>query len=792
MYFTEKPVFIFALDAFWMNSYNFRKNYTSAFKLMKPIPQSPEKPSRKQKSVKSESIQKRKEPSDLELLLSVHHSQPHRFLGMHPFTQGKTKGVVVRAYLHDAINCEVVDAITDKRYELTRIDNTDLFEGFISEQKNVFPYRLRIERHNGEIKQFYDPYSFLPTISDQDLYLFNEGTEHKAYKKLGARPRVIDGVVGVSFAVWAPSAKRVSVVSEFNNWDGRYHPMRILGNSGVWEIFIPGMRAGTKYKYEVLCSDDTMRLKTDPYGTSFEAPPYNSSIVCDVDNDYQWNDNGWINYRDSTDWQKKPVSVYEVHLGSWKRNTEDGNRPYTYREIAHDLANYVKEQGFTHVEFLPVAEHPFEGSWGYQVTGYFAPTHRFGSPHDFKYLVDTLHQNGIGVIMDWVPGHFPRDAFALAEFDGTHLYEHADPRQGEHKEWGTFIFNYDRREVRSFLLGSALAWLDRYHIDGLRVDAVASMLYLDYGRKDGEWIPNPYGGHENIGALEFLRYTNDTIHEYFPGALMIAEESTSWPGVTKPTSELGLGFDLKWNMGWMHDTIHYINQDSLFRKHYHNSLTFGMLYQYSENFMLVYSHDEVVHGKGSMLNKVSAGSIKEKAQTLRALYAFMWTWPGKKTLFMGGEFGQSREWKYDAGLDWFLLQYKDHSGIQAVVKDLNYFYRNNPGLAERENDSHAFTWINVGDWQQSVLSFARFGNTPDEMYLVVTNFTPVMRQRYRIGVPKGGYWTELINTNAGEYGGSGEGNLGGVSSETIPCDGRNDSIEITLPGLTTVIFKLHV
>ncbi|HSH09349.1 MAG TPA: 1,4-alpha-glucan branching protein GlgB [Oceanipulchritudo sp.] len=542
--------------------------------------------------------------SELTRLVNAQHHHPHELLGMHPHK----KGLVVRALLQDAKSCEVVDVANDERFPLKKLNDEGFFEGTIPSRKEVFMYRLRVERGNGEIRQFYDPYRFLPALTDEDLYLFNMGDDHRIYRKLGAHVRTMDGVAGVSFAVWAPSAARVSVVGDFNWWDGRYHPMRTLGSSGVWEVFIPGLQAGQKYKFEIKDQAGSLHLKSDPYGTYFESPPHNASIIHDVES-YDWKDGEWLEKRAATNWKKAPMSVYEVHFGSWKRRVEDGGRPFTYREMAADLTRYVEDMAYTHVEFMPLAEHPFTGSWGYQVTGYFAPTQRYGSPEDFKFLIDSLHQAGIGVIIDWVPAHFPTDAFALGKFDGSALYEHEDPRQGFHQDWGTLIPNYGRLEVRAFLIASALSWLDRYHIDGFRVDAVASMLYLDYSRKEGEWIPNQYGGRENLEAISFLQKTNQLVHEYYPGTVMIAEESTAFGGISKPVEEGGIGFDFKWNMGWMHDTLQYFQKDPVYRKFHQNNLTFGMIYQYSENFVQCFSHDEVVHGKGSMLIKMGAGSI---------------------------------------------------------------------------------------------------------------------------------------------------------------------------------------
>ncbi|MFO7725694.1 MAG: 1,4-alpha-glucan branching protein GlgB [Oceanipulchritudo sp.] len=722
--------------------------------------------------------------SEFENLLKARHYHPHDRLGMHPCKGG----LVVRALLQDAKSCEVVDLATDRRYPLERLHEDGFFEGQISDRSEVFPYRLRVEAYNGEIHQFYDPYRFLPTMTEEDLYLFNMGDDHRIYRKLGAHIRTIDGVPGVAFAVWAPSAERVSVVGDFNRWDGRYHPMRTLGSSGVWEIFIPGLGEGQKYKFEIRDASGSLHMKTDPYGTYFEAPPHNASIICGVET-FDWEDADFLGRRAQTDWKTAPISIYEVHFGSWKRCVEDGGRPFSYREMAAELTRYVSEMGYTHVEFMPLAEHPFTGSWGYQVTGYFAPTQRYGTPDDFKYLINTLHKAGIGVLVDWVPAHFPTDAFALGKFDGSALYEHEDPRQGFHQDWGTLIPNFGRLEVRAFLIASALSWLDRYHIDGFRVDAVASILYLDYSRKDGEWIPNRYGGRENLEAIELMQTTNRLVHEYYPGVLMIAEESTAFSGISKPVEEGGIGFDFKWNMGWMHDTLDYFQKDPIYRKYHQNNLTFGMIYQYSENFVQCFSHDEVVHGKGSMLMKMGAGSIPEKAQNLRALYALMWAWPGKKTLFMGCDFGQSEEWSYDHSLSWHLLQYKDHSGIRDLVRDLNQVYRSEPGLYFHDTDSKGFDWVSAGDADSSVIAFLRKGRDPGETLLVVGHYTAVNRYGYALGVPLPGFWKELINSNASHYGGEGTGNLGGITSDPIPWDNHPHSLKLTLPANSTSIFK---
>jgi 1,4-alpha-glucan branching enzyme len=730
---------------------------------------------------------------DLTSILKANSAQPHAILGMHPISHEGQQGVVVRAFLRGVQTCEVVDIQSkpERRFGMQKLDELGFFETFIPGDDKIFAYNLRVFQSNNEIRQFRDPYAFLPTLGDLDLHLFNEGKDRRCYEKLGAHVKTINGVQGVAFAVWAPSARRVSVVGDWNGWDGRYHQMRSLGASGVWELFIPGLGEGVKYKYELIGADGLLRLKTDPYGSFFDAPPYNNAVVFSPEA-YRWHDDMWLKSRAVNDSRKQPMSVYEVHLGSWKRKVEEGNRPLTYREVAAELVPYMKEMGFTHVEFLPLSEHPFSGSWGYQVTGFFAPTHRYGTPADFQFLVDSLHQNGLGIIVDWVPGHFPKDIYALADFDGTHLYNHADPRQGEQKDWGTYIFNYGRNEVREFLTASALSWFDRYHIDGMRVDAVASMLYLDYSRKEGEWVPNKYGGKENLDAIAFLREANDLGHKLHPGALMIAEESTSWSGVTRPTSEQGgLGFNYKWNMGWMHDTLVYFSKDPIHRKWHQNDLTFGMIYQHSEDFIQVFSHDEVVHGKGSMMMKMGSWYMADKAQTLRALYTLMWFWPGKKCLFMGSEFGQSNEWAYDASLDWHLLQFREHAGVKQIVKDLNGLYRADPTLYAHDLARDGFAWINCTDADHSVISFVRKGAKPDEMYLVVGHYTPVALRNYRVGVPLAGYWEEKLNSAADVYGGSGQGNAGGLSTR-VPekdWDGQPYFLEMTLPPNATLVFK---
>jgi 1,4-alpha-glucan branching enzyme len=626
----------------------------------------------------------------------------------------------------------------------------------------------------------------LQSLTDFDVYLLAEGTFDRAYEKLGAHVRERDGRQGVQFAVWAPNAKQVSVVGDFNQWNPAANVMR-SSSAGVWESFVPDLGQGAIYKYHVVSNYRGYTVdKTDPYGFAAEVRPHMASRVWNLEN-YPWNDGSWMTSRAKSNSLDSPISVYEVHLGSWRRVPEEGNRWLTYREMAPLLADYVRETGFTHVELLPVMEHPFDGSWGYQTTGYFAPTSRFGTPDDFRYFVDHLHQNGIGVILDWVPAHFPKDETGLGYFDGSHLYEHGDPRQGEHPDWNTFVFNYGRNEVQSFLISNALFWLDKYHVDGLRVDAVASMLYLDYGRREGEWIPNRYGGRENIEAIHFLRALNEHVYAAFPDVMMIAEESTAWPQVSRPTYVGGLGFGLKWNMGWMHDVLDYMTKDPLFRSYDHNEITFSLVYAFTENFLLPFSHDEVVYGKGSMLRKMS-GDEWQKFANLRLLYGFMFGHPGKKLLFMGNEFGQWSEWNHDASLEWHLLGNRLHAGLRHWLGDLNGLYRTDPSL-QRDSDAAGFEWVDCNDAQRSVISFLRRGRKPNEQLLFVCNFTPVVRQNYRVGVPLEGLWKEILNSDAAIYGGSGQGNFGGLSAMPFPIHGRPFSLNMTLPPLGIVVFR---
>jgi 1,4-alpha-glucan branching enzyme len=615
------------------------------------------------------------------------------------------------------------------------------------------------------------------------VHLVLEGRHEQLYQRLGAHVREIDGVVGTAFAVWAPNARSVSVVGDFNSWDGRLHPMRSLGSSGIWELFVPGVEDGALYRFEIRTQEGQLRIKSDPLAFRTEVPPANASIV--HRSRHEWSDDEWLAQRRERDALREPVSIYEVHLGSWRRNPLEDNRSLTYLELADELSDYALDLGFTHLELLPVMEHPFSGSWGYQVTGYYAPTSRFGTPDDFRFLVDRLHQRGIGVILDWVPAHFPRDDWALATFDGTHLYEHADPRRGSHPDWGTLVFNLARTEVRNFLLANALYWLREHHADGIRVDAVASMLYLDYSRREGEWVPNQFGGREDLEAVAFLKELNEVMYGREPGIISAAEESTAWPGVSRPTYLGGLGFGFKWNMGWMHDTLAYFQQDPIYRRYHHHELTFSLMYAFSENFILPLSHDEVVHGKGSLYGKMP-GDRWQKLANLRTLYAYMWAHPGKKLLFMGQEFAQEAEWSHSRSLDWHLLETREHAGIQALVRDLNRLYKAEPALWEVDADPSGFWWLEPNDADNNVIAFARQSRDGERVAVFVANMSPVPRASYRLGLPRACRWKEAINTDSTYYGGSDMGNLGGVAPEPIPWHGQPVSAEITLPPLAGV------
>jgi 1,4-alpha-glucan branching enzyme len=624
-------------------------------------------------------------------------------------------------------------------------------------------------------------------ISEFDLYLLAEGTHYRAYEKLGAHLTGKDGKRGVQFAVWAPNAKRVSIIGDFNNWNPNAAIMS-SSTAGIWEGFVPDIGQGASYKYHIESRYRDYKVdKADPYGFASEIRPETASRVWNLDN-YSWHDESWMKNRTNTNSLGSPLSFYEVHLGSWKRALHEGNRWLTYRELAPLLADYVHDAGFTHIELLPVMEHPFDGSWGYETLGYFAPTSRFGTPDDFMYLVDYLHQRGIGIVLDWVPAHFPKDEAGLGYFDGSHLYEHEDPRQGEHPDWNTFVFNYGRNEVQNFLISNALFWMDKYHVDGLRVDAVASMLYLDYGRREGQWIPNRFGGKENLDAVHFLRTLNEHVYGAYPDTMMIAEESTSWPQVSRPIYLGGLGFGLKWNMGWMHDVLNYTSQDPVFRNYHHNEITFSLVYAFAENFVLPFSHDEVVYGKGSMIRKMP-GDDWQKFANLRLLYGFMFGHPGKKLLFMGDEFGQWSEWNHDASLEWNLLEHPSHAGLKRWVRDLNTLYRGEPLLHTMDFNSAGFEWVDCKDFQRSIISFLRRGQNSNDQLLFVCNFTPVVRQNYRVGVPLEGHWKEILNSDAPLYGGSGQGNFGGLSTVPLPIHGRPFSLNMTLPPLGIVIFR---
>jgi 1,4-alpha-glucan branching enzyme len=722
----------------------------------------------------------------LQSLVEVKCRSPHELLGMHSLPDGG--GLVVRAVIPNAATVEAqpVHEKDKPGFRLERITKTDVFEGITKDADRVYAYDLVITEMGGQVRRTRDPYSFLPTLGEADLYLFGKGDERRVYDKLGAQLRVIDGVTGASFAVWAPNAQRVSVVGDFNSWDGRMNQMRTLGPSGVWELFVPGIGVGEHYKYEIRYKSGQVGLKTDPYGFFFETPPKNASIVWDT-RKFAWTDDSWMAARPKKDVLRSPLSIYEVHLGSWRKKSL--GESLSYRELAVPLIDYIKEMGFTHVEFMPVAEHAFYPSWGYQVTGFFAPTSRYGTPEDFQFLVNALHEASIGVIIDWVPAHFPRDDWALARFDGTALYEHEDPRKGAHQDWGTLIFNYGRHEVSNFLLANALFWCERYHIDGLRVDAVASMLYLDYSRKQGQWIPNKYGGRENLEAIDFLRQFNHVTHTEHPGVMTIAEESTAWPQVTRPPYLGGLGFSFKWNMGWMHDTLNYFKRDPVHRKYHQNDLTFAMLYHHHENFILPLSHDEVVHGKGSLLARMPGDDWRRFAN-LRTLLGYQWCFPGKMLLFMGGEFGQSGEWNANAQLDWALLQAGPfHHGLQKFVQDLNKLYAAEPSLWQSDYDPHGFSWIDCTDHHNSVLSFVRQSAGGKSLLAVILNLTPVPRYKYRIGLPRLGQWREVLNSDAALYGGSNIGNMGSVTANEPRCHNQAYSAQMTLPPLSIIALK---
>ena len=715
-------------------------------------------------------------------LLSRNLADPHAILGAHPTRDG----VVIRALRPGARGVVVVvTGAGERKQPLQRIDEAGVFEGVIEGVESPLRYELEVDYGRGTTLTQADPYSFAPTLGDLDLHLIGEGRHERLYELLGAHVREHEDVIGTAFAVWAPAARAANLIGDFNYWDGRSHPMRSLGSSGIWELFVPGVGEGSRYKYELAAQNGEVRVKADPYAQQAEMPPATASVVARSHHRWGELEPDWLERRRAGKPLQGPISIYEVHLGSWRRNPSEDNRSLTYLELADELAEYAKDMGFTHIELLPLMAYPFDGSWGYQVTGYYAPTPRYGSPDELRALVERLHASGIGVILDWVPGHFPRDDFALARFDGTALYEHADPRRGAHPEWGTLEFNYGRHEVRNFLIANALFWLREYHVDGIRVDAVASMLYLDYSRRAGEWIPNEFGGREDLDAVSFLKELNEVLYGNEPGVISAAEESTAWPGVSRPTYLGGLGFGFKWNMGWMHDTLGYFQQDPIHRRYHHHELTFSMMYAFSENFILPLSHDEVVHGKGSLYAKM-AGDHWQKLANLRALYGYMWAHPGKKLLFMGGELAQPGEWRHNASLDWHLLESAEHGGVQSLVRDLNLAYRAEPALWELDSSPEGFFWLEVGDADSNVLAFARQTQGGERVTVAIMNLSPVVRERYRLGLPRPGSWRELINTDSRHYGGSDVGNGGGIEAEPISSHDQPYSAEVTLPPLAAV------
>jgi 1,4-alpha-glucan branching enzyme len=722
---------------------------------------------------------------DIHRLLHAEHDDPFGVLGMHKIDEVW----VVRSFRPDAKEVAVVErADFSRRFPAVRIAEEGLFEAQLDGVSEPFDYLLEVTTWSGEVFQMSDPYSYGPILGELDMHLYKVGNHYEIYEKLGAHLTEINGHPGVSFAVWAPNAQRVSVVADFNNWDGRIHPLRKRSEAGIWEIFVPGVRESAHYKYEVRNTSGEVVLKSDPFSFFGQHGVQTASLVFNLDR-FKWSDDAWLAERKTRYWPQQPISIYEVHLGSWARVPEENNRYLSYIELADRLIPYLKEMGYTHVELLPVAEHPFDGSWGYQVTGYYAPTSRFGNPDEFRHFVDRCHQEGIGVILDWVPGHFPKDAFGLAQFDGTRLYEHADPRQGEHRDWGTLIFNFGRNEVKNFLIANGLFWLDKYHIDGLRVDAVASMLYLDYSRKPGEWVPNIHGGRENLDAIEFLKHFNAVCYERFPGIMTIAEESTSWPGVSRPTYLGGLGFGFKWNMGWMHDFLDYMSHEPIHRRYHQGEASFSLVYAFQEHFILVLSHDEVVHGKGSLVNKMP-GDPWQKFANLRLFYAWMYAHPGKKLLFMGCEIGQWKEWNYNQSIDWDLLHYPLHDGVRRLIQHLNFLYKTEPAFWEDDDSYAGFEWIDLHDSDNSIFTFVRKGRSGSTLLFAV-NATPVPRHAYRVGAPGEGWYEEILNSDAETYGGSNLGNWGGQHADPIAWQGRSHSLSLTLPPLSTIGFKRH-
>jgi len=719
-------------------------------------------------------------PAGVEALIEGRHGDPFAVLGCHPGPDPERR--IVRALLPGAQAVHIVSPGAKALVKLDEVRSPGFFAGAIPASAAARGYRIRVRWAEGDEQEFDDPYALPPRLGELDLHLLAEGSHFRAWQVLGAHPGEHAGRTGTGFAVWAPNAQRVSVVGDFNGWDGRRHVMRLRPECGVWEIFLPDVGPGAVYKYEIRSGDGQLLLKADPYARQAELPPATASRIWS-DGPYAWSDQAWLDRREQTQARERPISIYELHAGSWQRHP-DGSW-LSYRELADHLVPYVSELGFTHIELLPISEHPFSGSWGYQPSGLFAPTARFGSPDDFRYLVDRCHQAGIGVLLDWVPGHFPDDAHGLARFDGSCLYEHEDERQGRHRDWGTLIYNYGRREVRNFLIGNALYWLKEYHLDGLRIDAVASMLYLDYSRSVGDWIPNIHGDNRNLEAVDFLRRLNLAVHAECPGVLMIAEESTSWPLVSRPPEHGGLGFGYKWNMGWMNDSLHYFSRDPIHRRHHQRNLTFGLLYAFSENFVLPISHDEVVHGKGSLLGKMPGDRWRQLAQA-RSFLAWQFCYPGKKLLFMGCEFAQEQEWDHDSALDWHALERPEHAGIRRLVANLNRCYRDFPALHELDCEAGGFFWLSCDDADQNVVVFSRRGHGPG-CIVVACNFSPLVHYGYRVGVPEAGVYRELLNTDAGEYGGSGVGNLGRVATEAEPFHGQPCSLALTLPPLAVVL-----
>ena len=720
---------------------------------------------------------------EVDALVQGIHNNPHHILGMHECIDD----LYINAYLPGAKVVNAIEVSTRKKYTLVS-DRVPGFFSVVIKDKKPFEYKLNVRFDDGDEVTYFDPYVFEPVIDPIDISLFNEGKHYSIYEKMGAHPMTVDGVDGVLFAVWAPNADRVSVVGNFNNWDGRRHPMRKLDYSGIYELFIPGNLVGEIYKYEIKAKSGQVFMKSDPYAFSSEVRPANASRIVDIS--YKWKDAAWMEQRENKNTDEQPMAIYEMHLGSWKRPT-DGREFYNYRDIASLLADYLLMMNYNYVELMPIMEHPYDPSWGYQVTGYYAPTSRYGSPADFMYFVDYLHSKGIGVILDWVPAHFPKDEHGLGRFDGTALYEHEDPKRGEHPHWGTYIYNYGRNEVRNFLVANALYWAEKYHIDGIRIDAVASMLYLDYGRNNGEWLPNIYGGNENLEAIDFIKEVNSKMHELHKGVIMIAEESTAWPMMTHPVEAGGLGFDYKWNMGWMNDFLNYMKLDPLYRKYHHNDLTFSMVYAYSEKFILVLSHDEVVHEKGSMIAKMPGG-YEDKFSNLRVAYGYMMTHPGKKLLFLGQEIAQFSEFNENAEVDWSLFEFDAHVFMQGYVKELNELYKTEPALYELDSSPDGFTWINCNSANTSLLSYVRKGKKESDTLLIICNFTPMEHKAYKLATPSGGRWQEIFSSDNNRYGGEGRNNKTVKQAKKAECDGQEHYISVTVPPLSISVFKKKI